>query len=453
MFSSLQSRISAAMFSLVVICTIAGMFLTTTLLIRSHRDSVKRQLEATGTGLITMGIRDFDELSDFNELNLFVEGALQMEKVDKIIRVFDSSKKLLFTTVGPDYDLFPTKLKGEVKKPYFSMFEGANETYQSLIIPYKGKWGRQFYLQIAIPLPKYGEIFAQFWLHELIVLISLLVIALIVSHTFSLHLTKPIRFIAKYVQGLDPHNVEDWKPIENVKRGQYLEPIINGINLLTDRTRLAVQRLRKMTRYVSHELRTPLTILQGEAETVLAKSESTKEDYEKILHSSLEEIERMSEIVSTVSRVAEDERIMKNFQPQQIDLKKWILKNMSHWEKTLGRNIKFDSNLRGPVDVNLDPKLLFRLIDNLIRNVKKHTPINTKCTIMLKHYDNKAAVEIKDSGPGIPDDVLNLLNDPAAILETSAIGLSLCRRISEICRIGLKFANRPTGGLAVELKF
>jgi hypothetical protein len=62
LLSSLQSRIIIAMFIIVFVSTIAAMVLTGSLLGRSYEESVRRQLETTATGLITLGISDFSEL-------------------------------------------------------------------------------------------------------------------------------------------------------------------------------------------------------------------------------------------------------------------------------------------------------------------------------------------------------------------------------------------------------
>ncbi len=289
------------MFVMVVVSTIAGMLLTGSLLIRSHRESVDRQLEATSAGLITLGISDFSELDDFAQFNAFIESALQMEKVDKIVRIFDSAQKVIFTTVGADYDVLPGTLTGKIVKPFFMTVAGTAETYESLVIPYKGRWGQQFYLQVLIPLPRYVEILESLWPRALAVLAVLIVISLVVAHKLSARLLMPVGAIARHLQGLDPASIEEWRSLDAVKEGQYLGPITDGVNVLTARTQAAVQSLRQMTRFVSHELRTPLTILQGEAETVLARRDAGLKDYQAVLTSSLEEVQRISSRRSSTS--------------------------------------------------------------------------------------------------------------------------------------------------------
>jgi len=451
-FSSLQNRIFAYMITLVVLCTLASMFLTASLLYKSHLDSVKRQLEATGASLTSLGITKFSELEDFYELNSFIDNALQMEKVDRIVRIFDQSRELMFTTVGAAYDVLPAQLEAEVKKPSFFKIEGQKEQYESLVIPYKGG-SKQFYLQVAMPLPKYHEILALFMGPAVGLLLALLAVAFLAAQRLSVRLAKPVRIIGEHLQAMDPVRIEEWKAIPDVERGQYLGPITSGINLLIKRTKASVRKLWAMSRYISHELRNPLTIMKGEADIALARRDATKADYERVIRSSLEEIERMSEIVTAVLKVGEDERIFKNFKPVTFDLAKWIEQGKASWEATLMRPIEFRCAFQGPVEVSLDPNLLSRMIDNLVRNVRDYTPAGTACRLVLDTHQARPALILTDEGPGMPGAILDALAHPEGPLEPAHIGLTLCRRIAEVCGLNLGFVNRPEGGLEVRITF
>lgn len=451
MFNSLHSKITAVMFMMVIMGTAVAVFLAGGLMMQSHMDSVEKQLEATGASLLAAGIRDFSELGDFEYLNTFIEGSLQMEEVDKVIRVFDSSRKLIYTSVKSVYDTLPSSLDQPITKPTFITMKGLRDEYKALVVPYRGR-SKQFYLQVVIPLPRYSEIFSSFAIYSVISLGFFLIVALVLSNMLSRRLTRPIRAVAIHLQTLDPTRIERWKPIE-MHHGQYLGPITDSINNLISRTRIAVLRLRRISRFVAHELRTPLTILQGEAETALIKDGATENDYREVLESSIEEIGRMSEIVSTVLKVGEEERIIKSFQPHMMDIRLWLEENLKKWEKTLGREIDFKYEAVGRASVNADPKLLFRLVDNLIRNVREHAPEGSRCSLRLLKPKGRAVLVVSDDGPGMPESDLAILNDPSALYESVGVGLSLCMHIAEICRIDISFANLKTGGLEATIRF
>ena len=438
------------MWVMTAVSILMAAILSGTLLIRSHRESVRQQLQAAGASLISLGISDFSELKDFEQFNNFIEDTLQMEKVDKIIRIFNPSGKLIFTTVGFGYDKLPDHVV-PIKKPAFVTIEGAQRNYESLVIPYLERKNRMFYLQISIPLPKYAQILEDYWWQSFLLLCLLMGISFVIARILATKLLQPVRTIADHLEKMDPQKIQNWKPLEVIKEGQYLLSITEGINLLMNRTRAALLQLRKMSRYVAHELRTPLTILQGEAETTLIKKNASKEEYENVLRSSLEEIQRMSSIITTVLQVG-DPNHSGTMHSASLELTHWLLQNKPKWEKILGRPIQMDIKEVDRALIFVDPKLLFRLIDNLVRNIEQHTPPLTQCSMSLKKSD-KIVLKISDNGFGMPQEKIDLLNNDKSLSETTGVGLHFCFRIAELCGIHLSFANRKTGGLDVEIAF
>ncbi len=454
MKSGLSTRISLAMVCVSTLSTVLAFFLAGSLLIRSHRDSIRQQLQASAASLISLGISDFSELQDFNELDRFIETALQMEKADKIVRIFDQKRKLVFTTVGFDYDMLPSALEEGIKLPVFMTMSGKNTRYETLVLPYQVQGKKKlFYLQIAIPLPKYSEILKSLWWQSLLLLGLLFLISLALSQWLARRLIKPIGQVAYHLTRLDPDKIEAWRPLALDARGRYLDAITSGINLLTERTQAAVQQIRKMSRYVAHEMRTPLTIMQGEAETVLVKPGATREDYAGVVHSSLEEVQRMSEIVDTVLQVGEPSRARALYHPVPLQLTEWLPKSLRYWERTLGRPIETQIPANGIPVIQIDAKMLFRLIDNLIRNVRLHTPADTCCLLEVKAGEEGVRIVISDEGPHLSQKVIDTMNQKESALETTGVGLHLCHTIAEVCALNLSFSKRPGGGLQVELVF
>ncbi len=88
-----------------------------------------------------------------------------------------------------------------------------------------------------------------------------------------------------------------------------------------------------------------------------------------------------------------------------------------------------------------------------MRNVKTHTPPKTSCTIKLTKTPRGARLTVADNGPGLPHPLLTSLKQPGGMIASDGIGLNLCRRIAEICKLELTFANRSKGGLEVEIDF
>ncbi len=451
--SSLQSRITFAMWFVTLLSTLTAALLSGVLLVRSHKQSIQEQLQTAATGLVSLGISDFSELKDFEQLDTFIEDTLQMEKVDKIIRIFSPTKKLIFTTVHLDTDPLPDHLEGEIKKPLFQTIQG-QRTYESLLVPYLGEKNKKtYYLQVIIPLPRYSDILNSLWWRSLVLMGLLITIAFLISNWLARRLIKPVGDIADHLREMDPMQIEKWQPLVLDERGQYLRAIADGINSLSERTRDAVLQIRKMSRFVAHEMRTPLTVLQGEAENALAQPSSSVEDYERVVKSSLEEIQRMSDTINTVLQIGEKARTMPLAHPEFFDLVTYVQDNKLAWARTLGGDLVLQIPDKTKVPVRIDAKLLFRLIDNLIGNIRKHIASGAAATLSVEVNAFGTFLKLQDQGNGLPRSMVDSLNTLGRSSKVAGVGLNLCYSIAEICGIRLQFSNRKEGGLCAEIRF
>jgi len=455
MKAGLQTRLTLAMWAVAALSTLATAFLFGSLLIRSNRESVRQQLRSTAVSLISLGISDVSELQDFNEMDRFVEDALLMERENKLVRIYDQRKILVFTTLGMTYDPFPIQLEQDVKKPQFVTLSRGGQTYETLLISYevgKGKKRRLFYLQVAQPLPRYREIFENIRWQSLALLLGLFSISFLVSRLLAKLMLRPVTAVAAHLETMDPKRIEAWRPLDApVGGGRYLDAIVAGINQLTQRTRASVLQLRKMSRYVAHELRTPLTILRGEAETALLNPAANTEDYRKILNSSLEEVQRMTDTIGTVLQVGESSSAWTAYHPVDFNVSDWIRAQVPGWERVLGRKISLDLPETGIFQTRNDPKLLFRLMDNLVRNVQRHAPAGADCMLGLKLGNPGLILFIEDHGLPAPEWMIEAMNRTESVLETEWVGLNLCHTLAQICGVPLKFSAREGGGLRVEI--
>ena len=83
------------------------------------------------------------------------------------------------------------------------------------------------------------------------------------------------------------------------------------------------------------------------------------------------------------------------------------------------------------VEVTGDPVALRQVIDNLLKNVRAHTPVGTATTVRVGQVDGRAVVEVEDEGPGLADCDAALVferffrSDPSRSRDTGGAGLGL----------------------------
>ena len=99
--------------------------------------------------------------------------------------------------------------------------------------------------------------------------------------------------------------------------------------------------------------------------------------------------------------------------------------------------------------VNLDAKLLRRVIVNLVHNAVDVLPDNGSITFQFSQEAGKVRTEIKDNGPGIAPEIVGRLFQPFATYgkaHGSGLGLSICKKIIEDHGGHISAQNDPAGG-------
>jgi len=282
MKSSLRTRLIVAMCVLSVFSTVTATGLTAVLWLRGQRESINEQLQTSAAALLSLGISDFTEWEDFQQLDQFIEDTLQTERLNRIVRLFDSKRKLLFSSVPLPEGSFelPT---GPIQKAHIETVHTKSGNMQSLVLPYEVRGARQInYLQVLMPLPRAMDIIKNLWWEGFALFVAQFLIALLLSRYLARRLLMPVHHIGEFLEDLDPKRIEQWQPMPPQADAYYLRAISQGINRLLKRTKSSVLQIKKMSRYVAHEMRTPLTILQGESENVLAQSQASNRILESV---------------------------------------------------------------------------------------------------------------------------------------------------------------------------
>jgi signal transduction histidine kinase len=112
-----------------------------------------------------------------------------------------------------------------------------------------------------------------------------------------------------------------------------------------------------------------------------------------------------------------------------------------------------------PVTVAGDPELLRRAVENVIRNAIRYSPRESDVEVRLARNNGKAVVDVRDYGPGVPEEALPRLFDAFYRVESDrdrasggiGLGLSIARRAIELHK-GCIRAKNAKPGLEVEME-
>jgi len=210
------------------------------------------------------------------------------------------------------------------------------------------------------------------------------------------------------------------------------------LNRLFSRLDASFSRQRQFTADASHELRTPLTVIRSASELALSQPRSP-EEYQETIEVSLKAAERMTNLVNGLLALARLDSSNADFHLQQINLSDLVGESVSLLGAIASeKQISLVSDLHS-VQIFGNPESLSRMIDNLITNAILYNKPGGKVFITLSRSDNKAVLEIKDTGVGISEEHLPFIFERfyrvdkarSRLSGGSGLGLAICKGVIE----------------------
>jgi signal transduction histidine kinase len=233
--------------------------------------------------------------------------------------------------------------------------------------------------------------------------------------------------------------------------------------LLTGNALKPVQEAHKRERQfltdASHELRTPLSILRAEMEVALKKKQSLAE-YEKVIRSSIEEVEELIALVENLLFMSREQTRHSSPINEKIDLTDLTAEQVAGFQQK-AKQKKLTLTFRPPEKETIilgNQQLLKRLLTNLLDNAIKYTK-RGGITITIKQTKEKASVTIADTGIGIPKIQLEKIFDRFYRADSSrtekgyGLGLSIAKQIVAVHHGEITVKSSPKKGTTMQVSF
>jgi two-component system, OmpR family, sensor kinase len=154
----------------------------------------------------------------------------------------------------------------------------------------------------------------------------------------------------------------------------------------------------------SHELRTPLASLRANAELYQQGALTSRGEVDEAMRRITLESQRMSGLVDDMLRLARLDQHPER-QNELVDLTE-LVQACADRARTADPAWTWRTCVAPGLEVTGDDELLRRATDNLLANVRAHTPAGTVATITATARDGNVVVEVSDDGPGVPADQL-----------------------------------------------
>jgi signal transduction histidine kinase len=154
---------------------------------------------------------------------------------------------------------------------------------------------------------------------------------------------------------------------------------------------------------IAHDLRTPLTRVRVRLERGRERS-STLEELKTVVDQSIAGLDQSLAIMTALLRIAEIEHARRLDGFGEVPLAP-LLHEVGDLYEPIAENkrIRLRVYVADDAIVRGDRDLMFEAIANLVDNAVKFTPAGGRVELDLVHREGEAAIQVKDTGPGISE--------------------------------------------------
>ncbi|MCZ8164393.1 MAG: ATP-binding protein [Silanimonas sp.] len=178
--------------------------------------------------------------------------------------------------------------------------------------------------------------------------------------------------------------------------------------------------LRSLSSKLSHELQTPLAIVRSSLDNLdLAALPADARPY---VARARDGVERMGQLVRTMSEATRIEHAISAAEHEAFDLARLLADVGEGYRDMLApRRLRLDG-LEAPCLFHGSPELLVQALDKLIDNARGFTPDDGEIGIALKRQARELLVEVRNTGPKLPEAMRHRLFDSLVSLRDRSRG-------------------------------
>jgi two-component system, OmpR family, sensor histidine kinase CpxA len=248
---------------------------------------------------------------------------------------------------------------------------------------------------------------------------------------------------------------------ERIFGGDEIQGLVHDFNYMAEQLERLVGAQKLLLRDVSHELRSPLARLSVALE--LAREEAPPAMMEHLQRIE-REAGRLNLLIGQLLRLSSIESTDASSRMEQFQISTLVEELLPDAEFeaqqrpcTVRVSHQCDCRVQG------NPELIYRAIENIVRNAIRYTPAESEVELSMVCEDRggtrMVTLEVKDSGPGLPEKELKNVfmpfyrTDDARQRDTGGfgVGLAIADRAVRLHHGEVRARNRPEGGLVITL--
>ncbi len=271
------------------------------------------------------------------------------------------------------------------------------------------------------------------------------------------HGLRPLLRVAAQASLIEPINLairlpEHDAPLE-------LQQMVAAFNAMLDRIATGYGRLSQFSADLAHEIRTPVGAVIGQTQVALNRTR-TPEEYQQVLESNLEELNRLRRIVDDILFLAQADHATLQIERTPLDMAAELQRIADYFEGPADEaGLRFAVQASGMARVN--PPLCLRALHNLVVNAVRYSTPGTVVRLSGAEEEGVSTIAVENQGLPISAQEMQRLFDrfyraeavrgrPA---ESSGLGLAIAKAIMDLHGGEVRASCSASGTIRFELRF
>jgi signal transduction histidine kinase len=286
-------------------------------------------------------------------------------------------------------------------------------------------------------------------------LLPAIALAVVVGIVLSLRARRRITEVNQRIQRIVTGDLRERLPIRN--SNDPFDQLAVSVNRMLGEIEALIHQIAGVGNDIAHDLRTPLTRVRVRLERGRARA-ATLDELRSVVDHSLAGLDQSLAIITALLRIAEIEhgRRLEGF--GQVQLAPLVREVGELYEPIAeDKRVMLQVEVADEATVHGDRDLLFEAVANLVDNAVKFTPECGRVTLALLRRDGESVIQVKDTGPGIPEAEREAVirrfyrSDKSRNTEGLGLGLSLVAAIVKLHGFRFTIADGP--GCTTEIVF
>jgi len=215
---------------------------------------------------------------------------------------------------------------------------------------------------------------------------------------------RPLRRMGEVAAGVSAHSLTQRLPQQHMP--VELAELAQAFNAMLERLDDAFQRLSAFSADIAHELRTPLSNLLTQTQVILTQPRPL-EDYREALHSNLEELQWMAQLVNDMLYLAKADHGLLMPKREPLSLADEV-DALLEFFALLAEDAQVSLVREGSAHASGDRGMLRRALSNLLDNALRFTPAGGEVRVRMV---DGVTLTVENTGEGIPAPLLPRLFD------------------------------------------